>query len=268
MKRRTIDFHMHAYTDEIAERAVSKLEGICGEKALHRGTVAETLACMDQWGVEAGVLLPVATKPSQQRKINDWAAGVQRAHPRLFCMGSVHPESEDIAGELERIQALGLHGIKLHPDYQEFFVEEERVFPIYEACARLGLPVVLHMGRDPLSPETVHGTPEGAAEVAERFPGLTLILAHVGGMNLWDQVETHLAGKKVYLDTAMAEGGVPEDQLLRIIRAHGAGRILLGSDCPWHSTRQETELLERLPLDGEEKELIFHGNAERLLGLL
>ena len=62
--------------------------------------------------------------------------------------GSVHPSHPDALKELERIHALGIKGIKFHPDYQYFFVDEERMFPIYEKCGKLGLIVVFHAGWD------------------------------------------------------------------------------------------------------------------------
>ena len=79
--------------------------------------------------MDKGVVLPIATKPTQQTIINDWAA--QQQDEILYCYGSVHPDAPDVLEELERIRQLGLHGIKLHPDYQGFFADEPRMLPIY-----------------------------------------------------------------------------------------------------------------------------------------
>ncbi|MBQ8780847.1 MAG: amidohydrolase [Oscillospiraceae bacterium] len=264
-----IDFHTHAFTDAIAERAVDKLEKIVieagfKERAETRGTVAQLLEKMDEWGVDRAVVLPIATKPSQQMSINNWAAEVMS--DRLYCFGTVHPDAEDALEELERVKALGLKGIKLHPDYQGFFADEEKMFPIYEKCAELGLPLIFHAGFDVLSPDCIHCTPQMSAAVIERVPRLTLILAHLGGNELWDDVEKYLVGKNVYLDTAFIAGHISDGQLLRIIRNHGAEKILLASDCPWHPASAEIEMLKRLPLTDEEFELISWKNALGLLG--
>lgn len=270
-----IDFHTHAFADPIAERAVSKLENTLIESgygadsvpAATRGTVKELLEKLPIWGADKAVILPIATKPSQQTVINNWAKDVQEKYDCLYCFGSVHPDAEDAFSELERIKSLGLRGVKLHPDYQGFFADEERLFPLYRKCAELGLPVVFHAGLDALSPDCIHCTPQMSAKVLDAVPEMVLILAHLGGNELWDDVEKYLAGRKVYFDTAYIEGNISDEQALRIFRSHGADKILFASDCPWHPSSRERKLLERLPLTQEERELISHKNAERILAM-
>lgn len=266
-----IDFHTHAFADTIAERAISKLENTLKESGRWEeppatgGTVGELLGKMAALGIAKAVILPIATKPSQQKTINDWAKSVMS--DRLICFGSVHPDAEDAFSELERIKSLGLKGIKLHPDYQGFFANEERLLPIYRKCAELGLPVILHAGLDAMSVDCIHCTPEMSAEILEKVPEMTLILAHFGGNELWDDVEKYLVGKNVWFDTAFADGKISDEQAMRIIRNHGADKILFASDCPWHSPEREKAMLERLPLTEREREAISHKNAERLLNI-
>ncbi len=267
-----IDFHTHAFVDAIAERAISKLENTIIESgmpftpAATRGTVSQLLERLDEWNIDKAVLLPVATKPTQQTTINNWAKEVMGG--KLICFGTVHPDAEDVMEELERIKSIGLYGVKMHPDYQNFMANEERILPIYRKCAELGLPVILHAGLDVLSMDCIHCTPQMSADVLEKVPEMTLILAHMGGNECWDDVEKYLIGKNVYLDMAYTEGNLPDEQMLRMFRNHGTDKILFASDCPWHASSREKELLERLPLTDDEKEDISHRNAERLLGLL
>jgi predicted TIM-barrel fold metal-dependent hydrolase len=265
-----IDFHTHAFADNIAERAIEKLEKTIFESGFPNpaapvfgGTVKGLLEEMDKSGVDISVVMPIATKPSQQTVINNWAAEIKSE--KLYPFGSVHPDAPDALEELERIKSLGLYGIKFHPDYQEFFADEERMFPIYEKCAALSLPVLLHAGLDPLSMDVVHCTPKMGANVADRVKGLTLIMAHLGGSERWDDVETYLVGKNVYLDTAYTAGYLPDEQILRIMRNHGLNRILFASDSPWHSPSDEMEMIKRLPLDKPEKDMIFYRNALEIL---
>lgn len=260
-----IDFHVHAFSPKIAARAIEQLENTCEVKALSDGTAEDTLRLLDKWGVDRAVLLPIATKPSQHGVINSWAAE-QRG--RFIPFGSVYPKSDEALDELSRIKSLGLHGVKLHPDYQDFYADEPELDPFFDEAERLGLPVIIHAGVDPVSPDDVHCTPEAAAKLVRRHPGLTLIFAHLGGNELWQRSLDCLCGlgERVYLDTGYPLF-CPDELMKKIIRKHGAERILFASDCPWAPSDEVRKKLFRLGLKDSELERIFHKNAEELLGL-
>ena len=262
-----IDFHVHAFAEKIAQRTLSGLSDTIKRTPATDGTFPDTKDKMRQWGADGFVLLSIATKPSQHEVCNNWAAA-QKAD-NVFPFGSVHPDGEDVFAELERIKSLGLYGVKFHPDYQDFFADEERLFPIYRKCGELGLPVILHAGVDPVSPDYVHCTPEMAEKFLHAAPDTTFIMAHMGGFGMWDDVERILAGNygNLYLDTALAGTYMGEEQILRIIKKHGADRILLASDCPWDRTDITIQKIKRLGLSAEEQRLIFSENAKKLLNL-
>lgn len=263
-----VDFHTHAFADVIAERAINRLLSVSSElKNFTDGTAKNLSDKLHEWNVDIGVLLPIATKASQQDIINSWAAETQKNYSNIVCFGSVFPFADDAVSQLEKIKATGLHGIKLHPDYQDFFMDDEKVFPVYEKCEELSIPVIFHAGFDPLSPDLIHCTPQMALKVHKKFPEMTMILAHLGGMRLFDEVENLLAGEGIYFDTAYIKGEISDEQLTRIIRKNGADRILLGSDCPWNPPTYEIEIIKRLPLTQNEKDLIMYKNALRLLKL-
>lgn len=260
-----IDFHTHAFADNIAQKAVARLAEVSGFTPFTNGTVADLIRSLDEDGIDRAVMLPVATKPKQQRVINDISAELNSY--RLICFGSVHPEAEDALDELERIKSLGLLGVKFHPDYQNFMVDEERLFPLYEKCAKLGLVMVFHSGFDPLSPELIHCRPCAAARVSQAFPDGKFVFAHLGGMNLFDEVYEHLAGKpNVWLDTAFLAGRISDEMLTAVIKKHSAQRVLLASDLPWQKSIDAVAQINSLDLTDEERELIFHKSAEMLLG--
>lgn len=268
-----IDFHAHAFTDTLAPRAIEKLDEVLRESGCAEnytppatnGTAGDLLREMDDAGVQCSVILPIATKPSQQQTINNWAGSIMS--DRLICFGTIHPDADDALEELVRIKKLGLKGVKLHPDEQFFVADEEKMFPVYEKCAELGLPVTLHAGFDASSPTKANCTPAMGANIIERVPDLTLIMAHLGGYGMWDDTEKYLAGKNVYLDTAYIAGNISEEKAMRIIKKHGADRILFASDCPWHSPKEEMAFINSLDLTREERNMIFVKNAERILGL-
>jgi len=90
-------------------------------------------------------------------------------------------------------------------------------------------------------------------------------LAHLGGQEQWDDVETYLAGSAVYLDTSMGFDYFAHDQFVRIVQKHGAHRILFASDAPWSNAKSEIEQLRALPLSNADISAILGGNAERIL---
>lgn len=261
-----IDFHIHLFPDALAPRTIPHLAGICGITPNTDGTLGDTLSKLEQWGVDKAVVLHIATKPSQQQNVNAFAASIQS--DRIISFGSVHPAAPDAVEMLSQIKSMGLRGIKLHADYQGFFADDRAAYPIYETCAALGLPIVFHAGQDPLSPDVVHAGPKALAQVAQDFPYLRLIAAHLGGMNRYDEVEEFLVGRKnVWLDTSMAAECCPAEQFRRIIRAHGVQRVLFATDCPWSTPPRQLDFLEAAGVSPEELDRITYQNALDLLGL-
>ena len=265
-----IDFHVHMFPDALAVKTLPKLSRISGRDGQDApyftdGTLRGTLRCLDEWGVDRAVTLHIATSAHSMHKVNDFAAAVKCE--RLYSFGSVHPDAPDALEELERIRALGLDGVKFHPDYQDFFVDDDKMGPIYEKIQDLGLPVTFHAGWDPLSPDLVQAEPVRLARVLDAFPRMTVIAAHFGGLCRYDEVEKHLLGRRnLYLDTAMTAAYLMDEaQYARILRGHGLERVLFASDCPWSTPLRELPLLERAGLSPQEREQVLWKNALALL---
>lgn len=259
-----LDMHTHAFPDAIAAKALPKLASICGCPYETDGTLAGTQAKMKEWGVDAFALMHIATTPTQHTSVNNWAASIQKGN--VFCFGSVHPNAENPTQEIRRIHELGLKGIKFHPDYQEFMVDDPRVFPLYEEAAALHLPVTFHTGRDPLSPDLIHAPAEKMARIADLFPQMTIIAAHMGGMSTPEEADAFLVGKlNVYLDTAFISHFLTPEQAAPMMRRHGLDRILFASDSPWSRSCDELDFLQQCGFTSSELELILGENARRLL---
>ncbi|MGX8701759.1 amidohydrolase family protein [Caproiciproducens sp.] len=261
-----IDIHVHMFTDRIAKRALKKVSAnVCQATYCTDGTVGETTEKLRSWGVDVCAALNIATKPSQQTVINNWAAFIQNESIRSF--GSVHPDAPNAVEELYRIKSLGLSGVKLHPDYQDFFIDDKKLFPVYEAISELGLPVVFHTGRDSLFSEGTHAPPTAVARVADLFPRMTIIAAHMGGMAMYGEVEESLMGKNVFFDTAMSMFWCTPRQFESLVNRHGAERVLFGSDCPWSRSCDQFAFIERTGLTDAQKEKIYWKNSAELLKL-
>lgn len=267
-----IDFHVHMFPEALAKKTLPKLAISPGATGRTRPT-SPTAQLPGHLAAQAGRVgawtapwtLHIATSVHAMHKVNDFAAAVKSE--RLYSFGSVHPDAPDALEELDRIQALGLDGVKFHPDYQDFFVDDEKMAPIYEKIQSLGLPVTFHAGWDPLSPEVVHAEPERLARVLDAFPRMTVIGAHLGGLCRYDQVEKFLLGRRnLYLDTAMTAPYLEDEaQYGRILRGHGLDRVLFATDCPWSTPLRELPLLERAGFTPEERERITWKNALALL---
>lgn len=262
---RVIDFHVHVWPDAVAPKALAALaNGPEHLAAFSDGTVAGLVGAMDAAGIDISVTQPVATKASQVRSINDWAAST--ASDRVVPFGAMHPEFENPVAELARMHALGLRGFKMHPEEQDFSPEDPRLGPILGSAAELGMAILFHAGEDSFVTDP-SGTPEAFARMLDAYPDTTVILAHMGGWRRWAAVLEHLAGRPIYLDTAYTLGYLPNTEFLELVRAHGAHRVLFGSDAPWIDLGAEIQGLGQVGFTAEELDGILGGNAERLLGL-
>ena len=262
-----IDFHVHAFPDAVAEKAIPRLSACSGGVIpAYDGKIASLKSHMLENHVDCAVVLNIATNPHQEKKVNDFAISLL-GDEMLVPFGSVHPESENVLSELERLAEAGVNGIKLHPDYQNFYVDEERMFPIYKKIAALGLITVFHAGIDIGYPTPVHCTPQRLLKVLDLFGEVPVIAAHFGGYMLWEEVTKYLCGTQVYFDTAFSYGKIPPDFAREIILSHDPNRILLGSDLPWSTAANEERLIHFLQLDAAVTDAILFNNAKRLLSI-
>lgn len=261
-----IDFHTHAFPDKLAPAALTSLSSSSGLEPECGGTVASLKEYAVKDGVDVCVVLNVATNERQQQKVNEFAAEIDGTDG-IISFGSVYPNSGEAIEWLDRIKAMGLKGIKLHPDYQSFFVDDEKMIPLYRHIVKLGLITVFHAGADIGIYEPVHCTPERLSKVLKYFEGAPVVAAHFGGYLHWYDVEKYLVGKDIYLDTSFAYARIPFPQAKRIVINHGPDKMLLGSDMPWNRAADEIKLIKFFGLDKENENKILGQNAARLLNL-
>lgn len=260
-----IDFHTHIFSDAIASKAIPHLASICHLPPQTSGTAADTLLKMDQWKVDYSVFHNIATKPNQEDTINDCA--LQLKEDRLIPFAALHYQSDHVLDRLQTIKDNGFIGIKLHPDYQEFMIDNEALYPIYDTCSQLGLYVMFHAGVDFISPDLVHAPPQKSYKILKEFPHLKVILAHLGGFSMWDDVLELLAGQSVYMDTSMCAGRINPITMQHILQKHDPNQILFGSDCPWQSAEVNLSFLKSLRLSDQYLEKITYQNAMRILNI-
>lgn len=260
-----IDFHTHYFPDKIAHEAVKSLERKGSMKAFSDGTRSSLEKSMVPAGISLALNLPVATSPEQVAGINSWAEKNNIAP--VLSLGVIHPLSDNPAEIISNIKKRGLAGVKMHPEYQNFSPDDNSLAPIWKACISHSIFVHFHAGADMAYKAPFRSNPAKFAKLHHRFPELKMVLAHFGSWMQWDDVETEIIGLDIYLDTSFTAGFLENAKFARMIKKHGAEKVLFGTDSPWRDQKKEIEAIKALPMSDREKELIFHKNAERLLYL-
>ncbi|MEN8189661.1 MAG: amidohydrolase family protein [Thermodesulfobacteriota bacterium] len=258
-----IDFHTHAFPDRIAERAVPALAEEGKIPAHTDGTVDGLLRSMDMAGIEKSVICSIATRPEQFSAIFDWSKKIRSK--RLTPLLSIHPEDPNPAEKVQVVADHGFAGIKLHPYYQDFYLDEDRLDPLYQSLSDHGLLLVSHCGYDIAFPRERRADPARILTVMARFPDLKLITTHFGGWDIWDEVEESLLGREIYMEISFALSYLSREKAVDMIGKHPADYLLFGSDSPWEDQLAAVNQLKGLGLTENLLKKILGRNGARLL---
>ena len=271
---RILDSHTHIFPDRIAPAAVRATEefysDIRTEEAVPppasergSGTVADLLARCARAGVTGAVVFSAATLPRQVESINDFIAASCREHPELIGVGTMHAGYPDMDKETERMKALGLRGVKIHPDIQGFDLDDERLLPFYDRLRGEGMFVIAHTGDRRYD----RSAPRRLARVARLFPELRLVGAHFGGWSQWEEARECLAGlPNVYVDTSSTLNYGNREAAVKGFAAFDPTHVFFGSDYPMGDPGAELERLRALGLGEELLRGVLGENLARFLG--
>ena len=260
-----IDSHCHIYPEKIASRAVNGTDAFYESVSVGTGILEDMLERAERAGIDRALVQSVATTPHQVQSINNFIAAEVAKHPdRLIGFGTLHPASKDIEGDLLHLLSLGLRGVKLHPDIQDFKIDDYRALTIYEACERHGVPILFHAGDSRYD----RSNPNRLVPVLRIYDRLVVIAAHFGGYSIWDQAVEALAGfPNLYVDCSSAMPFLTDEKIREYIRRYGEDRVLFGTDYPMWSVESEVERLLSLELSDEAYRKIFSENIKALLKL-
>lgn len=270
----TVDFHTHVFPDKIAAGTVAALEKSGNTSSFSDGTYDSLIRKMKIAGVDVSINLPVLTKPTQFDSILKFAISINEkfnsasmSEPGILSFAGMHPDIEDVEQKLSMIKESGIKGIKVHPDYQSTFIDDEKYIRIFKEAKRLGLITVTHAGFDCAYPgQPVKCTPERVIRVLDKLGGYDkLVLAHMGGNHFFSEVYDTLAGEEIYLDTAFVLPLFSESDFKRVIDKHGDGRVLFATDSPWRDISEDKTILKSFSLDAESEKKILSENAIKLL---
>jgi predicted TIM-barrel fold metal-dependent hydrolase len=259
-----IDAHTHIFPDEQAAAVLSKTANLFNVPTFGTATADDLLRRMDANKISRAVIHMVAPLPSQVAPTNTWLINLRQK--RFIKFGTIHPSQPDFKNEIKRLSDNGIQGIKLQPDIQQFTPDDKQLmYPVYEAIVLSGLKVMFHVGGEPLPGPNDRSKPHMIANVAHDFPRLTIIAAHLGGLNMWDDVVTHLAGvPNVFMESSLSYQYIKPHIAEQIIRCHGHDKFFFGSDYPFGDIAQSLHAARMVAfLSPDERDDILGRNADR-----
>lgn len=259
-----IDSHCHIYPDKIVEHAVTGISEFYELPVRLDGKIATMVQQGRRAGIGHFVVFSVATTPGQVNSINRFIASAVQASGGLFTgLGTFHPLCEDIPAVVEEICALGLRGVKVHPDFQKTPVDDEAYQELFACCAGK-LPVYLHTGDRRFD----FSNPVRTRRAVQANPDTLFIGAHLGGWSVWEEAVVQLKDcGNLFFDTSSSFKWLGAKRAEEIIRTYGTQRVLFGTDFPMWKAEKELAFFAELGLNEQEKEQILCGNARRLFSI-
>lgn len=278
-----IDFHTHPVLIQEFVAEYPNYERVAREvfKIGNNFQPLETfLLQMDVAGIDRAVLLPIDCRRVRKDAVssNEQVAELCRRSKRFIGFASVDPLKKGAARELENaVKKLDLKGLKLDPALQGFQPDDPKVFPVYEAAAGLGVPLLIHTGMS-WAPETPleRGHPLLLEEPVRRFSQLNFVLAHFAWPWVWEGTALALKYPNVYLDTSCLYYDSPKEFFqfvfskqipTTVIERSLRNKIVFGSNYPRVEIKNMVHALRSLTLTEGCLRKILQENAERLLGL-
>lgn len=250
-----IDAHAHIFPEKIAENATVNIGKFYDLPMDSCGMSRNLIESGNSIGVSKYLVCSTATVPHQVQSINNFIAKECEKNPCFFGFGTTHPDS-DIEADIEQIKSLGLHGVKLHPDFQEFDADSPEAFRIYEVIEG-SLPLLIHCGDSRYD----WSAPAKIRRICENFPKLKLQAAHLGGYQRWDEAEEMLTDfDNVCVDISSSLAFMSAEKAVERIKKFGIEKSFFGCDFPMWNHKEEFECFMSLGFSEEENNLILAEN--------
>lgn len=262
--------HAHVFPKEVREN----------------GTIDELKKLMDECGIDKTICFaPFADKFEEcgyPMEPNAWLAKELKGQPDLIGFGTVDLRAENIRDEVDKIAEYGFKGIKMHPPYQEFDIDGEDAFKVYERAEELGLFISFHCGMHWHRLKGVR--PILFDEVGWNFKNLRFSLEHIGGYHFFHESLAVLcnnvrdgrqprafAGWTSITDrNGTSAWTLTNEQLETVVKQIGEDRNIFGLDFPFNRAdyiKYEMDRYKSLNISDEAKEKILGGNLARELDI-
>jgi predicted TIM-barrel fold metal-dependent hydrolase len=228
-------------------------------------SIAQIIDAMDEQQVDATMLMPLGGENDRSvTDVHDQIYEATQAYKgRIFGVTAPNPHlgTEFVHDEITRcVEELDFKYTKLHTLAWGVDPTSDIAYDVYDACQENGIPVMVHTGP--------HGMPFSVPgmlmPVAEEYPEMPIVMAHMGGAYTLTQEAIFMAERydNIYLDTTLAMNMY----IRRALEAVGAERLIMAAE---HSTNIPVAL-EKINCIGateEEKQKILGENAIDLYGL-
>lgn len=229
-----------------------------------------TISTMDAAGVDVG-LVSAWHGPEGGLISNDEVYGFVQAHPgRLIGIGSAGlSRPMEAVREVRRcVRDLGFKGIRIVPWLWNLPPNDRRYYPVYAACAELGVPFCLQAGHTgPLRPSEPGRPIPYLDDVALEFPELKVVAGHIGYPWTAEMISLATKYENIYIDTSAYTARRFPRELVDYMRAHGRRKVMFGTNYPMLTPAKCLEGLDDLGLDDEARSLYLHDNAQRVFRL-
>ena len=260
-----INAHAHIYPEKIAAKATDTIGVFYDIKMqMPAGTSQRLIEDGSSAGISRYVVHSVATTAHQVRSINEFIKRECEAHPEFVGFITLHQDltEDEVKAEVALAIENGMKGVKLHPDFQKFNIDDECAEKFYRAVGDK-LPILFHVGDDRYD----FSAPSRLVKMAKKYPEVNFIAAHFGGYRCWDDANLYVGLKNVYFDTCSSLPFISTEKAKELIDLLGAQRFFFATDFPMWDAKTELERFNKIPLTDSEREMIFSKNIKKLLGI-
>lgn len=258
------DAHTHIFPEKIAEKATHSIGNFYEfDDMCCSATTENLLKNSDEINVGFKLVCSSAVTSSQVDSINSFIISECKNNKSFVGFCALHPDTKNFVEILDYIQENNLVGIKFHPDFQKFNIDDKAAYPIYKEAAKRNLPILFHMGDHRYD----YSSPIRLKKVLSDIPDLTVIAAHFGGYMCWDEALTLPKKENLYFDTSSSLTVLKKETVYKFIEKFGDENFLFGTDFPMWKSTEELNRFFSLNLGPKTNEKILKLNFEKLFNL-
>ncbi len=259
-----IDAHTHVFPAKIAEKASNAIGDFYKAPMEYNGSSDELIKSGSKIGVSKYLICSAATTADQTTHINNFIISECESHNEFIGFGTLHPHFDDLENETKKIVDNNLKGIKLHPDFQKFDIDDNVAYNIYELAQAYDLPILFHTGDDRYE----YSRPHKLLQIIKDFPKIKIIAAHFGGYQCWQEAINTIAKKEnVMFDTSSTIGFVPIEYAKKIANKFDKERLFFGTDFPMWNHETELNRFFKLGFSYEDNQKILSKNFKKYFNL-